>query len=466
MTESAAETPRRFYLDRHGCAKNQVDGELIISYLEKRGYTYTEDAETAELIIINSCGFIESAKKESLDALFSARKAHPAAKIILAGCLSERYADVFEESLPEADGIFGNGDLNALGELLDKLYKGERPVIKRAQKGVCAGERTTLLGYPSSAYIKITEGCNNRCSFCAIPLIRGNLRSRSAGDIIDEIKTLQKRGIFEFNLIGQDLAAYGCDGADEGNSEDSLYFQTPSPLSLLLQKISALEGNFWIRLLYIHPDHFPLDILPLIQNDKRIIPYFDLPFQSGDNRIIRAMNRRGTAERYTELIRRIKTDLKDAVLRTTFLCGFPGETDEEAEHTLAFLKEIKPLWSGCFSYSAEEDTPAALIKKKVPAKTVEKRIQALQNVQEKITEALLHGYVGQVFDVLVEERIEDEETFFALGRCRFQAPEVDGVCVIRFDPDAENAKTIFPGAVVKVRIDGVRGVDLVGVLSL
>ncbi|WP_428769009.1 30S ribosomal protein S12 methylthiotransferase RimO [Treponema sp. HNW] len=466
MTESGTSLLRRFYLDQYGCAKNQVDGELIISYLEKRGYAYTEDAEKAGLIIINSCGFIESAKKESLDALFAARKAYPAAKIILAGCLSERYADVFEENLPEADAVFGNGDLNALGELLDKLEEGKRPVIKREQKGVCAGERTKLLGFPCSAYIKITEGCNNRCSFCAIPLIRGNLRSRSADDIVDEIRSLQKRGIFEFNLIGQDLAAYGCDGACNGNSEDPLYFQSPGPLSLLLQKISALEGDFWLRLLYIHPDHFPLDILPLIQKDKRIIPYFDLPFQSGDNRIIRAMNRRGTAESYTELIRRIKADLKDAVLRTTFLCGFPGETDEEAEHTLAFLKEIKPLWSGCFAYSAEEDTPAALIKKKIPAKTVEKRIAALQSAQEKITEELLHGYIGRVCDVLVEERIEDEETSFGLGRCRFQAPEADGICVIRFDPDAENAHSVFPGAVVKVRIDGVRGVDVVGVLSL
>ncbi len=496
MTDRVRSAPRYFYLDTHGCAKNQVDAELIICRLENGGYTYTENPEQAELIIINSCGFIESAKKESLDALFAARKARPDAKIVLAGCLSERYADIFAEALPEADAVFGNGDLSALDELIEKLETGGRPVIKRAQQGVCAGERHKLLGFPASAYIKITEGCNNRCSFCAIPLIRGSLRSRGADDITDEIRALQKRGVFEFNLIGQDLAAYGCDGADEGNSLHPLYFQTPSPLSLLLQKISALPGRFWLRLLYIHPDHFPADIIPIIQKDPRIIPYFDLPFQSGDDRIIRAMNRNGSADRYIQLIRSIKEALNDAVLRTTFLCGFPGETDEEAERTLGFLKEIEPLWSGCFAYSAEEDTPAALLKRKVPAKTVRARIEKLQSAQEKITERLLRTYIGRTCDVLIEEYIPanaartqnetqkkiqpddkvspfaaDEDTSaFALGRCRFQAPEVDGLCVVRIDDDPQSGAhkkkpEIFPGALVPVRITGVRGVDVIGELA-
>ena len=494
MTEPAASV-KSFYLDQHGCAKNQVDGELIISLLENKGWVRTERPESARVIIINSCGFIESAKKESLDALFSARKAYPDAKIILAGCLAERYADVFKRDLPEADAVFGNGDLSKLDFLMDVLEKGLRPVVKPEQKGVCCGERKAFLGFPSSAYVKITEGCNNRCSFCAIPLIRGVLRSRSADDITDEIRRLLDRGIFEFNLIGQDLAAFGRDGVSAGDSANASYFQSPSPLSLLLQKISKIEGDFWLRLLYIHPDHFPLDILPVIQRDKRILPYFDLPFQSGDARIIRAMNRRGSPDSYLELLQKIRAALPDAVLRTTFLCGFPGETDEEAEHTLSFLEKLQPHWSGCFAYSREDDTPAALLAHRVPAKTVKERIRKLQNAQEKITVSLLASYVGKVCSVLIEEVVgegpggrsetkagsenkagserenadgheaeERESDGLALGRCAFQAPEVDGICVVRFDKESEAANGLVPGSVISVRITGVRGVDVTGVL--
>ena len=203
-----------FFIDQHGCAKNQVDGELIVSLLRKKDYVQTFSPEEANLIIVNSCGFIESAKTESLNAVLSARKMYPKAKILLAGCLAERYADDLAENLPEADGIFGNGDLSQIYKVLDPLIAGERPVLKPAQKGVCCGDRDVLLSFAGAAYVKITEGCNNRCSFCAIPIIRGELRSRPADDIISEIKKLVAQGVYEINLIGQDLAAYGT-GADD-----------------------------------------------------------------------------------------------------------------------------------------------------------------------------------------------------------------------------------------------------------
>ncbi|MBQ3826244.1 MAG: radical SAM protein, partial [Spirochaetaceae bacterium] len=199
----------KFFLDQHGCAKNQVDGELLIHRLVSRGMTQVFDAGEADLIVVNSCGFIESAKTESLEAVLGAKKVYPNAKVLLSGCLAERYAEVFRTELPEVDGILGNGDLSAIDGVVDDMEKNERPVVKKAQVGVCCGERNMLLSFRGSAYVKITEGCNNNCSYCAIPIIRGELRSRKASEIVDEIKELLAKGIFEFNLVGQDLAAYG-----------------------------------------------------------------------------------------------------------------------------------------------------------------------------------------------------------------------------------------------------------------
>ncbi|MBQ2549150.1 MAG: radical SAM protein, partial [Treponema sp.] len=268
---------KKFFLDQHGCAKNQVDGEILVTRLLNKGFLQTFDAQEADLIIVNSCGFIQSAKEESLNSLLEARQEYPNAKIVLAGCLAERYAEQFKKDLPEADAIFGNGDLSLIDSTVDSLFAGQRPVVKALQKGVCCGNRNLLLNYKGSAYVKITEGCNNCCSFCAIPLIRGQLRSRKISEIVDEIKELLKRGVKEFNLIGQDLAAFGC-GKDDfvfDAKESGGASCEKSKLLCLLEKIAELKGNFWVRLLYIHPDHFNTDILPLLQKDKRFLPYFD-----------------------------------------------------------------------------------------------------------------------------------------------------------------------------------------------
>ncbi len=472
----------KFFLDQRGCAKNQVDGEIIISNLLGAGFVEAESADEADLIIINSCGFIESAKKESLDALLGARKKYADKKIILAGCLAQRYAKVFETELPEADGIFGNGDLSRAALIAKKVMAGKRPVDTPKQSGVSCGERLKLLSRKNSAYVKITEGCSNHCSFCAIPLIRGELRSRPAADIVAEIKALLKRGVFEINLIGQDLAAYGTENAQTESVGKPKNARGLSPLAALLKKISALKGNFWIRLLYIHPDHFNPDILEVLKKDARILPYFDIPFQSGDDGVIRAMNRKNSADYYKALVKNIRAQFPDAALRTTFLAGFPGETEEAAANTLDFLRAIEPDWSGAFSYSKEDDTPAALMKKQVAKKTAAARVAALQDAQEKITSARLAARVRQgkkflEYDVLVEEVFDDSASAkdsaktneaaankkalqdqegaasYAIGRAWFQAPEVDGNIVIR-------AARVKEGAVVKVRAVAVSGVDI------
>jgi len=489
-------TDLHFFLDQHGCAKNQVDGELLIGILQGKGWTKTDVPEDAALIIINSCGFIESAKKESLDAVITARAAYPKAKIVLAGCLSERYAEDFRGTLTEADALFGNGDLSRFGEVIDPLFAApgaeplpcgapaSQPVLVPEQKGVCSGDRPLLLSFPRSAYVKITEGCDNCCSFCAIPLIRGRLRSRTIEEITAECRSLVSRGIYELNLIGQDLAMFGLGAEDAGSvGRDS----AASPLSLLLRAISAVEGDFRVRLLYIHPDHFPRDILPVMTADTRFLPYFDIPFQSGDAAILSAMNRKGSADVYRALVADIRSAFTSAgspygtvALRSTFLVGFPGETDESFETTARFLADIRSMWSGSFTWSCEEGTKAADFKKRVTKKAAKTRLDTLLAIQIRITPEELRFFVGKTVDVLVEELIQEPapaagETAeanpapvsrLALGRAWFQAPEVDGAVVLQYEDNQKDrdGKTIAPGSLVSAFIMAVNGVDVEAVV--
>ncbi len=500
---------RKFFVDLHGCAKNQVDAEIIIGIMENLGWENADFPESADLIIINSCGFIEPAKKESINAVIDARSSYPNAKILLAGCLAERYADVLSEDLPEADGIFGNGDLLKLPDLVKELFPpipeekqaplqtfvkikprrepliAKKKVLRPPQIGISCGLRPKILNFPRSAYIKITEGCNHCCTFCAIPIIRGSLRSRSISEIIEEIKAFIEKGFYEFNLIGQDLAAFQSQGKNNLIAEDGSLRKT-SGLSQLLKAISELKGNFRIRLLYIHPDNFPLDILPIMANDIRFFPYFDIPFQSGCEKIIKSMNRRGSAKIYLQMVNKIKEAFKDAnspygepAIRTTFLLGFPGETDEDFEETANFLKSIQTMWSGGFVYSREEDTPAYSFKKKVAKKTAEKRLKIMQDIQTSISEKKLNRFVGEELDILVEELIserkktefnistsepssEEEEFQLAFGRAWFQAPEVDGIIVLNFSKDRKDlsGQKIQAGSVVRAKVIARHGFDL------
>lgn len=459
---------KKFFLDQHGCAKNQVDGELIVTRLLNLGLVKTERADDADLIIVNSCGFIESAKTESLNAVIDARQDYPKAKILLAGCLAQRYAKEFESDLQEADGIFGNGDLSQVDGVVEDLLAGKRPVLTPPQKGVCCGDRNLLLNFKNSAYVKITEGCNNCCSFCAIPLIRGPLRSRKALDIVSEIRDLVSKGCFEINLIGQDLAAYGCGKEDKDETLlcDSQSSQL-SPLARLIRMISSIEGDFAVRLLYIHPDHFNADILAEMKKDARFLHYFDIPFQSGDESIIKAMNRKGNPEEYLNLIKSIRKVFPDAAIRTTFMAGFPGESDDATNNTLDFLKKVQAQWSGCFTYSKEEGTVAYKMKGTVGKRLAEKRAKLLQDAQSQLTSELLLQRLQQTYRVLIEEVVEDKSgqgEGLAIGRAWFQAPEVDGAFVVRYDADDKDAvKQIHAGALVLARAESLSGVDIDGV---
>lgn len=490
----------RFFIDQHGCAKNQVDGELIINLLKKKDWEQTFEPTEADLIVVNSCGFIESAKTESINAVMSARQMYPKAKILLAGCLAERYANELKDDLLEADGFFGNGDLSQIYKVIEPLMKDERPVLVPEQKGVCCGDRNLLLSFKGTAFVKITEGCNNRCSFCAIPIIRGDLRSRKASEIIEEIKDLVSKGVYEINLIGQDLAAYGTGAEDNcfGDGRTKLPNGTPgsevltqtdadgrilsdeknicvnqresssdseSGLARLIRMISQIEGTFAVRLLYIHPDHFNEDILPVMKADSRFLHYFDIPFQNGDDAIIKSMNRVGSAQKYKALISKIRETFPDAAIRTTFMAGFPGETEESFENTKAFLRETSTDWSGCFSYSKEDDTPAFSFKKQVPHKIAEKRAAELVEIQAEITRERLKTRCGGECDILIEEVLsqseENPDEGLAIGRAWFQAPEVDGSVVVRYDRSAESeCNAVKTGRLVRVKIVSSGDVDL------
>lgn len=400
----------RYYLDPFGCVKNQVDAETMMAHLNSASWLATDKPEDADLIIVNSCGFIESAKRESINAVLTWRKLFPEKKLILAGCLAQRYAGEIE--LTEADCLFGNGDLGQITALASKL-------TGSAASGspLVPGQRP-LLSLPGSAYIKISEGCSNRCSFCAIPLIRGPLNSRPIPEIVEECRQLIARGIRELCLIGQDIGSFGKTAQDD-----------ESRLPALLEDLARLDGRFWVRLLYIHPDQFPSAILDTISRDKRFLPYFDLPFQHGSTSILRAMNRRGTAESYCKLIQRIRESLPDAVLRSTFLLGFPGETGTDLQALLDFQTAVRLDWVGCFTYSREEHTPAYSMKNRVPKRLAAERKALIEERQTPISEERMERFVGRRMEALVEEALDPEEGLY-LGRLFCQAPEVDGATVI------------------------------------
>jgi len=453
---------RKYFLDLFGCVKNQVDAENMMAHLEKAGWENAEDAESAEIIIVNSCGFIESAKKESIEAVIGWRKIYPEKKILLAGCLTQRYEQELSLSLTEADGFFGTENITEITQAVLKTAQGgEREkeedktgIKKSAKKKISQGDRP-LLSLPGSAYVKISEGCNNRCSYCAIPLIRGELRSRTIPDILEECSVLLKRGIKEFCIVAQDSGSFGKD-----------YVQT-SKLPELLNAVSSLEGNFWVRLLYIHPDNFPLQILDIIDKDPRILPYFDIPFQHASAKILTAMNRQGNAEKNLGLLKTIRERLPHSVIRSTFLTGFPGETEEDFAALLDFQEKAALDWVGCFAYSREEGTDAYSMKGQVPKKTAAVRKKNIEEKQIPITEKNMDRFIGQKLDVLIEEQIDpsdssSDDTIW-LGRLYCHAPEIDGAAVIAGRGKNKNPQ---PGTLVPCRVTARRGFDLeVQVLS-
>lgn len=438
---------KKIYLESLGCAKNQVDSEILLSYAEDEGYEYVKNPGEADLIVVNTCGFIESAKEESINTFFSLHDANPEAKIILAGCLAERYANELE--LEEASAIFGNHDLSAFPSLLKSL-DGDKQIILTPQYPDPDRERddrSEYLSLPRSCYLKISEGCDHRCNYCAIPVIRGPLRSRPFEAVVNEARRLISEGFYEINVIAQDLGAYG---TDWGEGEQ---------FTKLITTLAELDGDFVLRMLYIHPDTFPEKLIQIVKEHDKILPYFDIPFQHADEKVLKGMKRCGNREKYVSLVREIREAIPDAVIRTTLMLGFPGEDRAAFEELLKFAEEARFDWMGSFLYSREEDTPAFDYrgeKEHNKAHKIAAKWQGeLEELQSAITEEQLQRFVGRKYKALVEENIKGED--LSIARIYSQAPDVDGLTVIMGDG-------IAPGDVVEVGIRAVRGLDLEAVL--
>ena len=422
-----------------GCAKNLVDSENMLGMLRDRGYEIVNDPAQAEIIFVNTCGFIESAKQESIDAIFEMaeyKKTGRLKKLFVTGCLAQRYADALASEMPEVDGFMGVADYARLYDMLDEAMAGKRPIYMNDGERFFNSGRV-LTTAPYSAYVKISDGCNNRCTYCAIPLIRGNYASRPFDDIVAECRRLASEGVTEITLIAQDTSRYGCDFGDK-------HFMLPE----LLRAVSEIEGVHWVRVLYCYPDSTEDRLLDEIANNPKVAPYLDLPLQHINDPILKAMNRRGSSDWIRSRIAECKK--RGLTLRTTMIVGFPGETEEQFEELLQFVKDARFDRLGAFTYSPEEGTKAAVMPNQIDEDVKIERLDQLMMLQQAISMELLEQRIGETCEVLVEGR--DEDGWY--GRSIREAPESDG-CIHLI-----TERELIPGSYIQARITGADAYDL------
>ncbi|MGB9716029.1 MAG: 30S ribosomal protein S12 methylthiotransferase RimO [Thermodesulfovibrionales bacterium] len=426
-----------FYFISLGCAKNLVDSEKISDHLMKAGYVITDDISEASIIVINTCGFIKDAKRESIDIILNTlREKALNSKVIVYGCLVQRYKEQLKELIPEVDLFLPIVSYKEFTEEIKKFFPVRRLSGKKKQKEI-------LFTPPSYAYIKISEGCRNHCSYCSIPIIRGPLRSYHVDDIMTEVKKSLERGVYEINLIAQDITAYGTD----------IYGR--SSLNLLIKNILSLKREFWLRLLYLYPSRISPELIKLIQSDSRIVKYVDIPIQHVNNRILRLMNRHYTKEILLKKIELLREKIPSIAIRTSIITGFPTETEEDFQELLEFIKEVKFENLGVFEYSPEEDTKAFSLKPRVPAHVKKKRKKALMQNQKEIVRGKNSSLIGRTFPCLIELPVDEYGRVWT-GRIYSQAPEVDGIVYLK-NYNAKKGKRI-----VNVRITDFKDYDLIG----
>lgn len=429
-----------------GCAKNQVDAEIMLAALKEAGYSIKDDAALADAVIVNTCGFIEAAKQESIDEILELAKLKEEGQIkaiIVTGCLAERYREEVMKELPEADAVIGLGANGQIAQIVKEALEKKKPALF-PEKNLLPLEGKRILGTPSYfAYIKIAEGCDNRCAYCAIPMIRGGYRSRRMENILSEAEVLVRDGAKELILIAQDTSRYGWD----------LYNRLALPE--LLRKLCAIEGLQWIRLLYCYPDSVTGELLDVMAEEPKIVKYMDLPLQHCSGSILRAMRRKGNRAELTALLRKIREKVPGIVLRTTLITGFPGETEEDFQELSEFIKEIRFERLGCFTYSREEGTPAAEMQNQVPEEIKQKRMDILMEQQASIMQEWGEKQIGRTLEVLTEGFDRYAECWF--GRSRADAPDVDGK--IFFSPGKRKPRY---GEMLKVKITECMDYDLMG----
>lgn len=432
-------------LESLGCSKNLMDAEIMTGILKEKGYEFVEEFAEANIIIVNTCGFIRDAKQESIDTIVELSQLKEFGKLkylIVTGCLAQRYADELLEEIPEIDAIVGTGNFMNISEIIDRL-ESEKNVTEIGNIEFAFDE--TLPRYVSTpehmAYLKIGEGCSNHCTYCIIPKLRGKYRSRKIEDIVEEAKTLASEGVKELVVIAQDTTRYG----------EDLYGE--AKLAELLEELAGIEGIKWIRIMYSYPESITEKLIDVIAAHDNICSYFDMPIQHASNRVLKRMNRRTSKEDIRNKVEMIRSKIPDAVIRTTVIVGFPGETEEDLEELIEFMKEIKFDRLGAFAYSREEDTPADRMDGHMDEEIKEERRERVMMVQQAISEEINQKREDKVFEVLIEE--EAEEGVY-VGRTQGDAEEIDSVVYVNSDEELEI------GSFVNVYITEAMEYDLIG----
>ena len=424
-----------------GCSKNRVDSEMMLGQLRSHGYEIVDDPSQAEIIIVNTCGFIESAKQESIDTLLEMAEYKTTGRLqllVATGCLAQRYGEELKEGLPEVDAFMGVSNYTQLFDVLERAGQGQRPLSIGEGDRFYKSDRV-LTTPPYSAYVKISDGCSNRCTYCAIPLIRGGYRSRAYDDILEECRALAARGVTEITLIAQDTSRYGND-----------FPEGKLLLPKLLEEVSAIEGIHWVRVLYCYPDTVNEELLDAIVRLPKCAKYLDLPLQHINDRLLKAMNRRGSSELIKRLISACHE--RGITVRTTMIVGFPGETEEEFEELLRFVEEARFDRLGAFTYSPEDGTPAAAMPEQIDEEVKQDRLDRLMTLQQGISASLMRERVGQTCEVLVEGRQRGRW----YGRSLLEAPEIDGKVIF------DSGRQLKAGEYVQVRVTDASEYDLIG----
>lgn len=428
-----------------GCAKNLVDSEVMLGILDKANYAITGEEDQAEVLIVNTCGFIESAKQESINTILALAEHKQTGRckvLILAGCLAQKYRDELARELPEVDAIVGTGEVENIAGIVEAAMSGGEKVVKVDSPEYLYDHNSprirTTPGY--SAYVKVADGCDNCCSYCVIPELRGSYRSRHLESIEAEVKSLVEQGVKEVLLIAQDTTRYGID----------IYGQFK--LSELVGRLSQIKDLHWIRLLYCYPTHFTEELISAMAENPKVCKYLDIPLQHCDNEILQAMNRRGKRQDILDLIARLRKAMPDIVLRTSFIVGLPGETEDKFQALLNFIAEVRFDRAGIFTYSREPGTPAAGMENQVPDEVKEARYHRAMEALMQLSWEKNQARVGQTLEVLVEGKEENGHWF---GRSQGDAPDIDGK--VYFDGDNPG-----PGSFVQVRITEAYEYDLMG----
>lgn len=429
-----------------GCAKNQVDGEVMLAALQKAGYTVKDDAALADAAIVNTCGFINSAKQEAIDEILELARLKAEGRIkaiIVTGCLAERYREQVMKEIPEADAVVGIGADGDIVSVVEKVLSGKKQQIfpEKTKLSIC-GERMLLT--PSwSPYLKIAEGCNNRCSYCAIPMIRGPYRSRTMESIEAEARKLAENGAKELILIAQDTTRYGSD-----------LYGKPS-LAPLLRRLCRIDGIEWIRFLYTYPDVITDELLQTMAEEEKLVKYIDIPLQHCNAEILHSMRRSGDRRSITDLIHKMRATVPNLVLRTTLIAGYPGETEEQFDELCSFVREIRFERLGCFAYSQEEGTAAGEMPNQIDEEEKQRRAEEVMEIQMNIMQEQGEQMAGKTLRVLTEGFDRCAECWF--GRSYMDSPDVDGKIYFQ-----TKGKKPVPGHFENVRITGCIDGDLTG----